>query len=281
MCYALLINEYNMKHKSFLFKDTIVNYQVEGCGEETIVLLHGFMNTLDVWATYVFMYMKKVRVVTVDLLGHGETGILAETHTMETQAEMVKELLDFLNISSCVIAGHSMGGYVALAFCDIYPQYVKGLSLVNSHAMEDDQTAKKNRLKTCDIVRENRASFIVNFIPDLFAKESLKALSSEIKDIQDSAICMKTEGIIAAQKGMMDRSPRLNVLINANYPILFIIGKKDPRIILESIFAQATLPFHSEILLLDNVGHMAHIEADMIVKDRLYSFVSSCYKISN
>lgn len=270
-----------MKHKSFLFKDILINYQDEGQGDQTLVLLHGLMNSLDVWATYVFMYMKRIRVVTVDLLGHGETGNLSDRHTMDLQAEMVKELLDYLKIKSCVIVGHSMGGYVSLAFCNNYPSYVKGLSLVNSHALEDGEDAKKNRLKTCQIVKENRAGFIINFIPDLFAKESLEALSSEIKDIQDSSISMKTEGIISAQMGMMERSSRLNVLINAKFPILFIIGKKDPRIVLESIFAQATLPYHSEILLLDNVGHMAHIEADMIVKDRLLTFTNTCYNISN
>ena len=262
------------------YKDGKISFAEKGKGR-VIILLHGYLENLEIWDDFAAALASDYRVISIDLPGHGLSDCYGETHSMEFMAGVVKDLMDFKGISKTFITGHSLGGYVALAFCDIYPQYVKGLSLVNSHAMEDDQTAKKNRLKTCDIVRENRASFIVNFIPDLFAKESLKALSSEIKDIQDSAICMKTEGIVAAQKGMMDRPSRLNVLISASYPILFIIGKKDPRIILESIFAQATLPFHSEILLLDNVGHMAHIEADMIVKDRLYSFVSSCYKISN
>ncbi|MBP1629276.1 MAG: catD 1 [Bacteroidetes bacterium] len=268
-----------MRHKSFLFNNAIINYQDEGQGDKTIVLLHGFMNTLDVWATYAFKYMKSMRVVAVDLLGHGESGSIADCHTMEMQAEMVKALLDHLKVENCVIIGHSMGGYVALCFADEYPDFVKGMGLVNSHALEDGKDAKENRLRVCDVVRANRASFIINFIPDLFAKENLEALSFEIKDIQDRAICMSVESIVAAQKGMLARPTRLKVLIDSKFPILFIAGKKDSRIVIESLCAQAMLPHHSEIMILDNVGHMAHIEADMLVKDRLSSFCQMCYSI--
>ncbi len=267
-----------MKHKSFLFKDVIVNYQVEGEGEKTIVLLHGFLMSLDVWATYVFKFSKKIRVITIDLLGHGETNSLSNEHSMELQAELVKELLDHLDVETCVIAGHSMGGYVALAFAALYPSYVKGLSLINSHALADSEEARENRLRTCELVEQNRAKYILNFISKLFAKESQEPLRYEIRDTQDRAILTKKEGVVAAQKGMMSRVSRLDVLINADYPILFFIGKQDSRISVENILAQATLPKHSEIVLLEYVGHMAHVEADMLVKERLLEFTNTCYE---
>ncbi|MDD4829194.1 MAG: alpha/beta fold hydrolase, partial [Bacteroidales bacterium] len=132
-----------MKHKSVLYKDkVIINYQDEGQAKETLVLLHGFMNNLDVWASYVFKYMKEIRVISIDLLGHGETSDLSESHTMEMQAEMVKAVLDYVGVHDCVIAGHSMGGYVALAFAELYPQTVKGLILLNSHALSDTDKGK-------------------------------------------------------------------------------------------------------------------------------------------
>ncbi|MDD2529968.1 MAG: alpha/beta hydrolase [Bacteroidales bacterium] len=267
-----------MKHKSLLYNDSIiVNYQDEGQGSETLVLLHGFMNNIDVWANYAFKFMKEIRVIAIDLLGHGETGDSTEVHTMELQANMVKAVLDHVGVSNCVIAGHSMGGYVALAFAELYPTYVKGLCLINSQALMDTTKAKENRLKTCEFIRDNRASFIVSFIPELFYCENREKLYPEIKDIQDMAMQLKAESIISAQMGMLQRPTRLDVLAEARFPVLFIAGKKDPRIVMENIFAQAMMPYHSEVMMLEDVGHMAHVEQANKVQHRLLSFTHSCY----
>lgn len=267
-----------MKHKSLLFNDSIiVNYQDEGQGSQTVVLLHGFMNNLDIWANYAFMYMKEIRVIAIDLLGHGETGDSTEIHTMELQASMVKAVLDHVGVSNCVIAGHSMGGYVALAFCELYPSYVKGLCLLNSHALMDTDKAKENRMKTCEFIKNSRAAFIVSFIPELFYCENRERLYPEIKDIQDMAMQMKAESIISAQMGMIQRPSRLDVLAEAKFPVLFISGKKDPRIVMENIFAQAMMPYHSEVMMLDDVAHMTHVEEARKVQHRLLSFTHLCY----
>ncbi len=91
------------------------------------------------------------------------------------------------------------------------------------------------------------------------------------------AMMMKTESIISSQMGMLQRPSRLDVLAEAKYPILFISGKKDPRIVMENIFAQAMMPYHSEVMMLDDVAHMAHVEEFKKVKQRLLSFVHLCY----
>lgn len=267
-----------MKHKSILYQDkAIINYQDEGQGNQTLVLLHGFMNNLDVWASYVFKYMKEIRVIAIDLLGHGETSDLGESHTMEMQADMVKSVLDNIGVKDCVIAGHSMGGYVALAFAERYPEIVKGLTLINSHALKDTEQARENRIKTCEIIKNNRASFIVSFMPDLFFAGNRERLYPEIKELQDMAMGMKAESIIAAQKGMMEKPSRLDVLVNAKFPILFLAGKQDPRIVMEKVFAQAMMPQHSELMMIENVAHMIHVEAKTIVQHRLLSFTKMCY----
>ncbi|MDR0972068.1 MAG: alpha/beta hydrolase [Bacteroidales bacterium] len=267
-----------MKHKSFLYNNTIINYQDEGQGEKTIVLLHGFMNDLEVWASYVFKYMKDIRVVTVDLLGHGESKDgNNEVHSMEMQSNMIVELLQHINVDSCIVVGHSMGGYVALTLADLYPSLIKGLCLINSHSLADSETVRKNRERMCEVVRENRAGFIVNFIPELFFEQNRDRLHSEIKLLEANAMQLKQEDIIASQKGMMERKNKLDVLINAHFPILFIAGKNDPRIEVEEIFAQAMLPHHSEVMLLENVAHMAHLEAKLLVQVRLLSFLNMCY----
>lgn len=273
-----ILEQILMLHHTFQFKGITINYQDEGFGDEVLVLLHGYMNSLKVWQEYVLEYMNKFRVITIDLIGHGDSECLNEDSTMELQAEMVKSLLDMLNIKHCVMCGHSMGGMITLAFCEMYPQMLKGFCLMNSQAMADNEKSKQNRLKACDLIDEDRIKFIVDFIPNLFAKENRTKFASEIEDLKEIALSTHKEGIIAAQKGMLKRKDRCSVLLNAQCPILFIDGKEDIRIDLDVLYAQASLCNHSETLVL-NTGHMSFIEANRIVKIRLRDFTNMCFAL--
>ena len=79
--------------------------------------------------------------------------------------------------------------------------------------------------------------------------------------MHEDAMRTSSKAIIAALEGMKYRTSKLDVLTNARFPILFILGKKDSRIPFEKTLAQAALPKNGEILVLDNVGHMGFIEA--------------------
>jgi pimeloyl-ACP methyl ester carboxylesterase len=268
-----------MIHKQLLFNGKKINYLDEGIKQSlaTFVFLHGFMNDLDIWHYYVVDYIRRARVIAIDLPGHGESEVIADVHTMELQADVVKTVLDEAGIKNCVIIGHSMGGYIALAFAQKYPQYLKGLCLLHSHALPDREDQKEERFRVMDVVRNRRSSFIVSFIPNLFAKSNMERLHGEIENIKDSALKTQNETIIATEKGMVVRPLMTHILASCEYPVLFILGKQDERIPIELAFAQAMLPSQSEVLLLDNVAHMAHIEAREIIKRRLWSFLVMCY----
>lgn len=269
-----------MTHQTLDFNGINLHYQDEGNGDIVLVLIHGFMSDLRVWSYYVFSYMREIRVITIDLLGHGQSEWFENTpSTMELQAQAVKTVLDHLNIKECVMVGHSMGGYVSLAFAEAYPQYIKGLCLLHSHALADSNNVKEKREQTCNIINQNRASFIINFIPNLFAPANHDKFYYEIKDLQDSALESKADGLILAQKGIATRTSKIELLKTINSPVLFIIGKQDSRIQLDVAIAQASFPKHSEILILENVGHMGHIESREIIKQRLLSFTYSCFAI--
>ncbi len=159
------------------------------------------------------------------------------------------------------MAGHSMGGYVSLAFSEKYSSKIKGLVLFHSHAAADSDEARINRDRTISIVKKDRKDFIINFIPGLFDPPNIPKFPEEIKELRRIAMECPAEGITAALEGMKIRPDRTHVLAQATMPVLFIIGKNDPKIPLEKLMTQATLPPHSEILLLEDVGHMGFIEA--------------------
>lgn len=266
-----------MIYKSIMFNGKQIHYQDEGQGDKVLVLLHGFMNSLEIWATYTYSYMRDMRVIAIDLPGHGRSDTYGPVHTMDFMAEAVKAVLDTAKVEQCVMLGHSMGGYVTLAFAEKYPYMLRGFGLVHSHAMADSNEVVKNRLETIDLAKINRPGFILNFVTALFDESKRATLHSEIKEVGDISIETTLESIEAAQRGMADRPDRLSVLENADMPVLFIYGKNDPRIPVELAMAQATLPSYSEIMLLDKVGHLAFIEERDFVKPRIKNFVYNCY----
>ena len=266
------------QHRTIEIDGRTVHYRDEGRNNnKTLVLLHGFLQSLDVWSSYVLSYMNSMRIITIDLPGHGLTANFCDVHTMDFMAKIVKEVLQHAGVDQCVMVGHSMGGYVSLAFAEKYPYSLRGLGLINAHAMADDAAHRVYREQVCAQVMDNRASFIVDFVPNLFHPDRRGALYQDIKDLKDQGLETSTEAIIAAQRGMKERPSRMEILEKLEVPVLLVYGKEDNRIPLEIAVTQAMFPRHTEMLLLDKVGHMAFMEEREYVKPRIKNFVDTCY----
>jgi pimeloyl-ACP methyl ester carboxylesterase len=243
-----------------LFKGRKIFYQITGKGP-AIVLLHGFMESSAMWKNYVRKLSESFKVITIDLPGHGQSDVLAESHSMELMAEAVSSVITGAGIKNCLVVGHSMGGYVALALAEKHPRKVKALVLFHSHAGADIPEVKANRDRTISIVQKDHHGYINTFIPGHFDPENVQKFQSEIKELQQIAKETPKEGIIAALEGMKNRPDRQHVLTQLKVPVLFIIGKNDSRVPMQVVLPQTALPEHSEMLLMDHVGHMGFIEA--------------------
>lgn len=237
-----------------------VCYQIEGNGK-TIVLLHGFLENMDIWRRFSDSLSKKYQVLLIDMPGHGLSEIQsAESHSMELMADIVNDVLEKLDIHKCVMIGHSMGGYVTLAFAENYQDKLLGFGVFHSHAFADSTEAKINRGRAIQLIKENHKDFISAFIPDLFTKENQKKLSQEISFLQEASRSISKEAVIAALEGMRHRTEKEKLLQTTNLPVLFIIGKQDPRTPLDKMLPQIALPKHAEVLLLNDVAHMGYLE---------------------
>ena len=243
-----------------LYKGKKIYYAVTGEGPD-IVLLHGFLEHLGMWDYFSGKLSEKYRVIRVDLPGFGKSECLHHVHLMEQMATTVNKVLKHLEVRKCLMIGHSMGGYVSLAFASKYPGKLNGLGLFHSHALADNPEAKLKRNRAIEVVRSDRGAFIFNFFPELFAPDNVPLYTKEIRQMHQDAMNASPKGIIAALEGMKYRTDKLDVLINSRVPVLFILGKQDSRIPFEKALAQASMPEVSEILVLHNVGHMGHIEA--------------------
>jgi pimeloyl-ACP methyl ester carboxylesterase len=246
-----------------IYNKAKIHYRVEGkLKHNTLVLLHGFMESLDIWDIFSAELSIDFKVISIDLPGHGESECLSDVHSMELMADAVKAVLDKENIEECVMVGHSMGGYVTLAFADKYPAYLKGLGLFHSSSFADTPQGRINRERAITAIENNHSEFISNFIPDLFAPEKREKLETEIKALIVKANKMSKQAIIAAQKGMLAREDRRVVLEKAKYPVLFIAGKQDTRVTFDIALQQLTLPKDTVALLLHDIAHMGYLEAE-------------------
>jgi pimeloyl-ACP methyl ester carboxylesterase len=248
-----------------------LHFSISGQGP-VIVLLHGFLESGEIWKNFARRLGLSFQVVAIDLPGHGSSGVFERTVTMDEMAEAVYHVLASLKITRCIMAGHSMGGYVTLAFAEKYPRMLKGFILFHSHAAADSPEARANRERTIKLAEKDHHGFIKNFIPDLFAPVNISRCGKEIIKLRDMAMKTEKAGIIAALEGMKIRPDRQHVLLHTKVPVLFIIGKSDRRMPMEMIMPQTLLPSHCEVLLMDQVGHMGFIEASGLTYSALKGF---------
>lgn len=263
-----------------LYQNKKISYFEKGKGD-TIVLLHGFLENKSIWETFVNALAIDFHVVTIDLPGHGESESLGPVNEISAMADAVNSVLSSLNVEKALMVGHSMGGYVSLAFAELFQKQTAGLVLFHSHASADTEDAKKNRERTIELIRESRVEFVGRFIPDLFAPENRKKHIEKIEQLKKEAHSIPKESIISALRGMRDRRDRLMVLRQSDYPVLFIGGRQDKRIPVDKLLAQVKEPSHSELLLLQHTGHMGWMEQERITLEAIRGFARRTFETGN
>jgi pimeloyl-ACP methyl ester carboxylesterase len=257
--------------KNILYKNTKISYTDSGEGT-AIVLLHGFLENKKMWKEYVDLFAKSNRVVSIDLLGHGESDSLGYVHSMEENANAVQEVLISLKIEKAIILGHSMGGYVGLAFAELYPKNIQKLVLLNSTSKEDSPEKKLNRTRAIKAVKQNYVSFVSLAIANLFSENNRTRLANEIEKVKEQALKTPLQGIIASLEGMKIRKDRESILHENRFPVLLVLGKKDPVLNYEESLSQID-DTTVELVSFED-GHMSHIENKEVLKPLLVEFFS-------
>ena len=256
--------------KQILYKNTTISYSDSGKGT-AVVLLHGFLENKTMWKDLVPILSQKNRVITIDLLGHGATGCLGYVHSMENNAEIVKAVLSHLRIRKVIFVGHSMGGYVALAFAELYPATIKGLVLLNTTSKEDSAERKHNRDRAIKAVKQNYVNFVRLSIANLFSVNNRERLENEIENVKLEALKTPLQGIVASLEGMKIRKNREFILHESEFPKLLILGEKDGALIYKDNLAQLENTDVKLVTFQD--GHMSHIENKEELEKTLLGFL--------
>ncbi|MRT17695.1 alpha/beta hydrolase [Vitellibacter sp. q18] len=211
----------------FTYRDIPIHYEIRGSGP-AIVFLHGFLESASMWTALLPKFENHRTVITVDLPGHGKSGIIANTHSMELMAEVVDALLLQVQICDATFIGHSMGGYVALAFAELFPQKVEKIILLNSTPVADSPERRAIRNRALKIIDQNPQLYIGMAIGNLFAESSRERFSEEIDALKLEAFTFPVAGIKAAIKGMRDRKDRTEILTDFPREKIFLLAVDDP-----------------------------------------------------
>jgi len=267
--------------KEVHFQNRSIHYWIKGSGKP-LMMIHGFAEDHRVWNRQLESLSENFQLLIPDLPGSGKSDLLAHT-SMESMAEVIVAIMDKESIDQCCMIGHSMGGYVTLAFAEKNPARLNSFCLYHSTAYADSEEKKGIRLKAIDFIKKNGVEeFLKTSTPNLFAKRTqddgprttdhrVQSRKEMIQQLIDDYKNMKPESLIAYYQAMIRRPDRTAVLKSFTKPILFLLGKEDTAVPYQQGLEQSVLPRYPEVHTLELSGHMGMweqtVEANRILLD--------------
>ena len=237
------------------------NDKADGKNIPCIVLLHGYLESMLVWDDFVPLLYPYARVVTLDLPGHGISEVKGEVHTMEYLADTVLGMLDKLGIERCTLVGHSMGGYVALAFCERHPERLDGIVLLSSTPNADSDEKRTAREREIALIEAGKKELLARTAAGAgFAAENLRAMQDNIDNLEQIALLTEDKGITALLRGMMQRKDMNDMLRASKVPQLFILGCRDGYISEEVAAQMIAAHPQASVVRLEKSGHQGFME---------------------
>ncbi len=246
-----------------MYKNTPLFYRSVGSGNP-ILLLHGFLESSTIWDPFIQELSEKRQVITIDLPGHGRSGTIEETHSMELMADAVHFILQAVTKGAVTVVGHSMGGYVSLAFCKKFPILTKGLVLLNSTPEPDNEERRKNRDRAIKVIRKNKDAYVSMAISNLVSEKNKDLFATEIENLKKEALGLSEDGITAVLRGMKIRTDNTSTLFFYNGPKYIISGTNDPVLKFSDVELVANTT-NSNFLPLSG-GHLSFIENKSEIK---------------
>jgi 3-oxoadipate enol-lactonase len=252
-----------------------IAYDDTGAGS-AVVLIHGYPFNRSMWAEQVSALADSYRVVTLDLRGHGESESSTGASTMKLMAQDVATLMDELQIDRAVIGGLSMGGYVTLAFYQLFPGRVEKLLLADTRAQADTEEGKATRADQVQQIQAEGMTGIVNaMLPKLLSPETVSKQPEIVKRVRDMMMHTSPEGAIGALRGMAEREDQTERLTQINVPTLIVVGKEDPITPVADSQKMHEGIADSQLVVIENASHVSNIEQPEQFNRALKDFLSS------
>ncbi|MGB8358235.1 MAG: alpha/beta hydrolase [Bacteroidales bacterium] len=261
-------------NRSIHFEGIIVRYSDCGSGRP-LILLHGYLLTGEVWQPLSDIISKSFRVISVDIPGHGGSGVAGDTHTMEFIAGAVRAVMNDTGEKKVLLAGHSLGGYATLAFAEKYPELLAGYVLFHSHPYADSPETILKRKREIEVVKAGKKDLMYPAnISMMFAERNLEIMPAAVTRLREIASHNPAEGIIALLNGMIVRHSRTNVVESGELPLLWILGRWDRYFSPGNAVRDIKLPSNARVEILENSGHLGFVEETELSAELIRIFAS-------
>lgn len=243
-------------------------------GDKTIVLLHGYLETLYIWQEFTdYLTKEGYRVISMDLPGHGLSGYNNPESDMEFSSRFVNDILNVCSVERCIVAGHSMGGYIAEKFLSLFPERTEALILLNSTPFADSAEKKEERLREIKVIEEGKLQYLASLsIPKMYATSNLRRMDEKIFETIELCETHDPSGIISSIRGLISREDNTELLKGTKTPLLFIVGEED-NYFKKDIFTSLEKEIaNAEFSYIANTGHISFEEDPQGVISIINSF---------
>lgn len=250
-------------------------YRQAGKGP-TLLLLHGFGEDGTVFQQLIPHLERMATVLIPDLPGSGKSVAWKDFHpTIEELADAIHALLEREQVTTCIVLGHSMGGYIALAIAERYPGMISGLGLIHSTGYADSEERRNKRKQAIDFIkREGASAFLTLSLPGLFAEEFRRTNPAVIDHLIKAGNQFSASALIGYYEAMIQRADRTHVLQSFTGPVLFLVGSKDELIPARDVYEQAKNMQNAKVIEMEQAGHMSMLEMPEAFQQIILDFCS-------
>lgn len=261
--------------KTLEYKGRQVVYSVSGAGTP-VMLVHGFAEDANVWRYQLAFLQQHCQLITPHLPGSGLSDYNEALQSIDDFAHCLHAILQQEGITKCVMLGHSMGGYITLAFAEKYGESLSSFGFVHSTAFADSEEKKQSRLKGIRMMEEYGGyAFIKSTTPNLFSAEYKQRNGGDVESLIEEGRNFSTDALQQYYRAMMERPDRTAILNNSRVPVLFIAGTEDVAAPLNDILKQVHMPLIAFIHVLQQTGHMGMWEATDEVNKYVLDFIKN------
>jgi pimeloyl-ACP methyl ester carboxylesterase len=241
-----------------------------GKGPLPLMLVHGFPFEHSLWNEVAAQLESETRLLLPDLRGYGLSPTPEGIYTMEAMAADLRALLDRLGIQRVALSGHSMGGYVALAFAEAYPERLAGLAMVMSAAAADAPERKTARYQQAEEIARQGVGILEGSLERY-------SPSAEVRErVRGWMRRARPAAVQGALMGMAERPDRLEVLAGLRVPVEIISGDLDILIPQERSREMAEKLWDGNLTILPGAGHMPMLEMPASTAAALRAFMARC-----
>lgn len=250
--------------ESFIIANGIpVHVSFSGTGKKTLIFLHGFLETMYVWESFIEKVGSNFTIISIDLPGHGLTGTDETSNTLSFMSIVVSEVLIYFKVDKAIVIGHSMGGYLAIEFAKLFPDKVEALVLFNSTPFADSVDKKEDRVREIGLIKAGKLLTIASVsLPKMFAPQNLVKFHSTIEELVEISDIHENLGIIASINGLMQREDNFEFLKKLLKPVYFIFGLYDRFIPVERAKVILEEMCSKKGIILENSGHISFVEEE-------------------